>query len=314
MWPRGTGLCLNRGHLSLLLCDAPGGERLSPLGVARVTVPLPGGTFGTRAGLAPAGSPVQRGLGRLLKIRQTSSETFQNHSFTRTVPQAEWPQGHGAGHSTLRQERPPFRAPRPQLAVGVCAVGLRQNHRSHRLELDLRDRFPHGETLGSPETRRHRGRGGGAEDVRFRPDLPAGGAAGAGARASPARRGSPPGSRSLPSCLSGAGAVGPRPRPCRPRRSAPHLEHGGFKVTAASPRVRTQAWLPRHLSRGVAGRRALCPPGTPVSVEGSERQRAGAPSSWHVPERNKYHKASKPIGPPRKSRHWTPWPLCLPGI
>lgn len=66
---------------------------------------------------------MQRGLGRLLKIRQTSSETFQNHSFTRIAPQAEWPQGHGAGHSTLRQERPPFPALRPQLAVGVCAVG-----------------------------------------------------------------------------------------------------------------------------------------------------------------------------------------------
>lgn len=156
-------------------------------------------------------------------------------------------------------------------------MGLRQNHRSHRPELDLRDRFPHGETPGSPETRRHRGRGGGAEDVRFRPDLPAGGAAGAGARASPARRGSPPGSRSLPSCLSGAGAVGPRPRPCRPRRSAPHLEHGGIKVTAASPRVRTQAWLPRHLSRGVAGRRALCPPGRPTSgaEDGAWRGRRG---------------------------------------
>lgn len=84
-----------------------GGERLSPLGVARVTVPLPGGTFGTRAGLVPAGSPVQRGLGRLLKIRQTSSETFQNHSFTRTAPQAEWPQGQGpAIRPSVRNARP----------------------------------------------------------------------------------------------------------------------------------------------------------------------------------------------------------------
>lgn len=135
--------------------------------------------------------------------------------------------------------------------------------------------------------------------TRFQPDLPAGGAEGAGPLASPASRGAPPGTRS-PSCrLSGAGAVGPRPRPSQPCRSAPHLEHGWFKVTATSPWVTTQAWLLRHLSRGVAGRQdTLCPGnacqwGRGGSVEGSERQKAGVPSSWHVAERNEYHEASK---------------------